>query len=140
MSYSRIPKSRLAALNIGSADISSAGLPVSVLNNAGSVTAQDGWYLAYSTGYNSWVPTPAPTYWPTWVDAETPSGTANNTNTVFALAGTPNPTVSLQLFVGGLLMTPGASGDYTTSLNLINFTTNVIPPGPNDTILAYYRK
>jgi len=84
MSISQIPKSRLGALNIGSADIGTAGLPVSVLNTtwAGGTVA-DGWYITWSVGYNSWVPTPSPSFSVTYVDGEIPSGLKNSSNKIF---------------------------------------------------------
>lgn len=131
MSYSKVPKSRLGPLNIGSADIGTAGIPVSFLS-AGSATA--GQALIFNgTAY-------APAALPasaTFIDAEVPSGTKNGNNTTFTLAGTPVPSSSLQLFVGGLLMTPGTAGDYTLGTATI---TMAIAPGANDAMLAYYRK
>lgn len=131
MSSSKVPKSRLGALNIGSADIGTAGLPVSILSG-GSASA--GQALIYNG--TAYVPTSLPSS-TTFVDAEIPSGTKNNTNFTYTLAGTPNPSASLQLFVGGLLMSPGSAGDYTISGNTITMAT---PPGVNDTMIVYYRR
>lgn len=131
MSYSKVPKSRLGPLNIGSADIGTAGIPVSFLS-AGSATA--GQALIFNgTAYS---PTALPAS-ATFVDAEVPSGTKNGNNLTFTLAGTPSPSSSLQLFVGGLLMTPGTAGDYLLGTATITMT---IAPGVNDAMLAYYRK
>ena len=131
MSNSKVPKSRLGPLNIGSADIGTAGLPVSMLS-AGSAT--NGQALIFNG--TAYVPTSLPTS-STFVDAEVPSGTKNGTNVTFTLAGTPSPTSSLQLFVGGLVLTPGTAGVYTLGTATITMS---IAPGVNDTILAYYRK
>jgi len=131
MSYSKVPKSRLGALNIGDTDIGTAGIGVSKLS-AGSATS--GQALIFNG--TAYVPTSIPSF-NTFVDAEIPSGTKNNTNTNFTLSGTPNPPSSVQLFVGGLFMSPGTAGDYILDGASINFTS---PPGPNDSIYAYYRK
>jgi hypothetical protein len=131
MSYSKVPKSRLGPLNIGSADIGTAGLPVSVIS-AGS--ASSGQALIFNG--TAYAPTSIPSF-ATFVDAEVPSGTKNSTNLTFTLAGTPSPTSSLQLFVGGLFMSPGSAGDYSISENII---TMAVAPGANDAIYAFYRK
>jgi hypothetical protein len=131
MSYSKVPKTRLGPLNIGTADIGTAGLPVSVLS-AGSASA--GQALIFNG--TAYVPTTVPTI-STFVDAEVPVGTKNSNNVTYTLAGTPNPTASLQLYVGGLLMSPGSAGDYTLSGTVV---TMAVAPGANDAIYAYYRK
>jgi hypothetical protein len=140
MAISLIPRSRLGALHIGSADIGNAGLPVNILNNAYSGpggTATDGWHLTWNGQSTAWVPTPNPSSIH-FADAENPSGTANSLNKIFTLANNPSA-YSLQLFVGGQLMSPGNSGDYNVSGSVITFTGNGAVPGPNDTMLAYYR-
>jgi hypothetical protein len=131
MSYSKVPKTRLGALSIGSADIGTAGLPVSVLS-AGSAT--NGQALIFNG--TKYTPTTVPTF-STFVDAEVPSGTKNNSNVTFTLAGTPSPLASLQLYVGGLLMSPGTAGDYTLSGTVV---TMAVAPTVNDSIYAFYRK
>lgn len=131
MSNSKVPKSRLGPLSIGSADIGTAGLPVSVLSG-GSATA--GQALIFNG--TAYVPTSIANS-ATFVDAEIPSGTKNGTNVTFTLAGTPSPSSSLQLFVGGLLMMPGTAGDYVLGTATITMS---VAPGVNDTMLAYYRK
>jgi hypothetical protein len=131
MSYSKVPKTRLGPLNIGSADIGTVGLPVSVLS-AGSATA--GQALIFNG--TAYVPTSLATS-VTFVDSEIPSGTKNNSNVTFTLAGTPSPSASLRLYLGGLLMSPGTAGDYTLSVRTI--TMNVAPT-PNDAIYAFYRR
>jgi hypothetical protein len=130
MSYSKVPKSRLGPLSIGSADIGTAGLPVSVLS-AGSATS--GQALIFNG--TAYVPTAIPSF-VTFVDQEIPSGTKNSTNVTYTLAGTPTPPESLQLFVGGLLMAAGTASDYTLSNNAITMNT---APGVNDAMIAYYR-
>jgi hypothetical protein len=131
MSLSKVPKSRLGPLNIGSADIGTAGLPASVIS-AGSATS--GQALIFNG--TAYVPTSIPSF-TTFVDSEVPVGTKNSTNTTFTLAGTPTPSASLQLYVGGLLMSPGSAGDYTLSTNTITMS---VAPGANDAIYAFYRR
>jgi len=131
MSYSKVPKSRLGPLNIGSADIGTAGLPVSILS-AGSAT--NGQALIFNG--TAYVPTAIPNF-VTFVDSEIPVGTKNSNNVTFTLAGTPTPSASLQLYVGGLFMSPGSAGDYTLSGTVVTMT---VAPGANDAIYAYYRK
>jgi len=131
MSNSKVPKSRLGPLNIEDADIGTAGLSVSNLS-AGSATS--GQALIFNG--TAYVPTALPTS-TTFVDNEVPSGTKNNVNVTFTLAGTPTPPESLRLYVGGLLMTSGTAGDYTLGTSTITMAT---APGVNDSIIAYYRK
>jgi hypothetical protein len=131
MSYSKVPKTRLGPLNIGSADIGTAGLPPSTISAGTAVAGQ-----ALIFNGTAYVPTTIANA-ATFIDAEVPSGTKNNSNTAFTLAGTPSPSLSLQLFVGGLLMSPGTAGDFTIDGSMI---TMAVPPGVNDAIYAYYRK
>lgn len=131
MSYSKVPKGRLGPLSIGSADIGTAGLPVSVLS-AGSAT--NGQALVFNG--TAYVPNTIPSA-VNFVDSEIPSGTKNGNNVTFTLAGTPSPAASLKLFVGGLLMAPGTAGDYVLGTATV---TMAVAPGANDTMLAYYRK
>ncbi len=70
------------------------------------------------------------------VDAETPTGTINGSNTAFVAASIPNPTASLKVFVNGARMSIAAS-DYTVSGATITFTT---APPTNSNILIDYRK
>lgn len=131
MSYSKVPKTRLGPLSIGSADIGTAGLPVSILSAGSATSGQalifNGTKYAPATFGNAI----------SFVDAEIPSGTVNNSNVTFTLAGTPSPSASLKLFTGGLLMSPGTAGDYILSGTVI---TMAVAPNVNDTIYAYYRK
>lgn len=131
MSYSKVPKDRLGPLNIGSADIGTAGIPVSSIA-AGS--ASSGQAIIFNG--TAYAPASLPTS-VTFVDSEVPSGTKNGNNVTFTLAGTPSPSASLKLFVGGLLMTPGSAGDYVLGTATV---TMAVAPGANDTMLAYYRK
>lgn len=133
MSLSKIPRDRLGVLNIGSADIGTAGLPVSVLSQSG---ATDGQYLRWNASGTAWEPTAVPSPI-SFVDAEAPSGTKDGVNKSFTLSGTPSPVSSLQVFVSGQLMTAGSANDYYLTDNIVTFT--VIAPGVNDPILAYYR-
>ena len=133
MSVGKIQKTRLGFLNIGIADIGTAGLPASAINQS---SATDGQYLRWVAASTAWVPAPIPSPM-TFVDAEVPSGTATGLASVFTLAGTPIGTP--QLFVGGQLMTPGSAGDYTMINNVITFTGNAAYPATNDAIIAYYR-
>jgi hypothetical protein len=131
MSYSKVTKDRLGPLNIGSADIGTAGIPVSSLSSGSATSGQ-----ALVFNGTQYAPTSLPSF-VTFVDAEVPSGNKNGVNTTFTLAGTPSPSSSLKLFVGGLLMTPGTAGDYTLGTATIIMA---IPPNANNTVLAYYRK
>lgn len=71
-----------------------------------------------------------------FVDAETPSGTANGVNTAFLLTETPNPPSSLFLYRNGLLQLPGT--DFTLSANQITFLPEAIPQS-GDVLVAAYR-
>lgn len=67
---------------------------------------------------------------------ETPTGTVNGVNTAFTLANTP-ATNSLELFLNGQLLEPGAGNDYTISGAAI---TALFAPLTGDKIRAYYLK
>lgn len=71
-----------------------------------------------------------------FVDAETPSGSVNGTNTVFTLAQAPAPATSLQLYLNGLEQTAGI--DFTLSNNTVTFAGNAVPQ-TGDEMEAYYR-
>lgn len=73
----------------------------------------------------------------TFVDNEVPAGLKNNTNREFTLAHLPNPTTSLQLFRGGVLLVQGQGNDYTINNQLITFAE---APGVNDVLVAFYRR
>jgi uncharacterized protein YoxC len=71
-----------------------------------------------------------------FVDDETPAGAINGANTVFSLANTPAPAMSLTLFRNGLELTQGI--DYTLSGSAITFSETALPQ-TGDIVLAYYR-
>jgi hypothetical protein len=71
-----------------------------------------------------------------FVDAETPAGLINGSNSTFTLASMPNPSASVAVSRNGLLMKQGV--DYTLSSNSISFQSGAIPQS-GDTILASYR-
>ena len=73
---------------------------------------------------------------PLFVDGETPSGLVNGTNTTFALAGSPSPVTSLEVYRNGLVQTIGV--DYTISGNVVSFL-SVATPQTGDILQAYYR-
>jgi uncharacterized coiled-coil protein SlyX len=71
-----------------------------------------------------------------FVDAETPNGTINGTNSAFSLANTPAPTSSLSLFRNGLELSQGV--DYTLAGSAITFKTAALPQ-TGDLLTAFYR-
>jgi hypothetical protein len=71
-----------------------------------------------------------------FVDAETPGGTVNGTNTAFTLAGTPSPATSLALYRNGVLQKVAL--DYTISGASISFL-SVAVPQTGDFLQAFYR-
>ena len=71
-----------------------------------------------------------------FVDAETPGGTMNGTNTAFTLANIPAPTTSLTVFRNGLLQRVGI--DFTLSGSAITFAAGSVPQA-SDYLRAYYR-
>jgi len=73
---------------------------------------------------------------PAFSDEEIPGGTINGSNTVFSLAFAPSPAVSLDLYLNGLLMKPGA--DYSLSGSTITFFLASLPQ-TGDLLLANYR-
>jgi hypothetical protein len=70
------------------------------------------------------------------VDAETPSGAIDGSNSVFTLAGAPNPARSLLVYRNGLLQKEGV--DYTLSGNAITFAAASVPV-PGDILTVSYR-
>jgi len=72
---------------------------------------------------------------PTFVDAETPGGVINGTNTTFTLANLPSGS-SLMLFRNGIYMQAGF--DYTLTGSSIQFV-SAEPPQLLDTLVASYR-
>ena len=71
-------------------------------------------------------------------DAETPAGTVDGINKVFTLANSPNPALSLQLFLnsGGAASYILQNGLYVLAGNTITYTT---APIVGSTHLAWYR-
>jgi len=55
-----------------------------------------------------------------WSFMEVPSGGVDGTNNVFYLANSPEPSISLMLFVNGVLQLQGANYDYTLAGATIN--------------------
>jgi len=72
----------------------------------------------------------------TFADAETPAGTVDGNNTIFTLAGSPNPTTSLELYRSGLAMRSGI--DFNLSGSTITFLSTSVPQ-PGDVLQAFYR-
>lgn len=70
-----------------------------------------------------------------FADSETLGGAINGSNVTFTLANTPNPALSLELFLNGQLLTSGGV-DYTLVGSTI--TLNTAPPS-GSTIRAWYR-
>ncbi len=71
-----------------------------------------------------------------FVDAETPAGIADGTNTAFTLLAAPSPSSSLALYRNGLLMR--SSLDFTLDTNHITFIPAAAPQ-PGDVLVASYR-
>ncbi len=70
-----------------------------------------------------------------FADDETPSGAINSSNVSFTLAQTPAPTISLKLFLNGLLLEL-ASLDYSIVGAAITMAS---APTTGDILLAFYR-
>ena len=70
-----------------------------------------------------------------FVSNETPTGAVNGANTSFTIANTP-ANASLQLFLNGQLLEPGAGNDYTIAAATI---TMLFTPQTGDKLRAYYR-
>src|SRR5258708_7768677 len=70
-----------------------------------------------------------------FADSETPGGATNGSNTSFTLASSPNPALSLLLFLSKSLQIQGT--DYTLSGSTITMT--VAPSGGTTSFLAWYR-
>lgn len=71
-----------------------------------------------------------------FADHEVPTGTVNGVNAVFALARTPAPTSSLNLFRNGILQR--AAADFNLSGSTVTFVTGGLPQ-PGDLLEANYR-
>jgi hypothetical protein len=77
---------------------------------------------------------PQPVY---FADAETPLGTFDGVNTVFRLLHVPDPPLSLELILNGVVLTQGI--DYTLAANVITFTSPPSETFADDPFLASYR-
>lgn len=134
MAQAKVNKDRLGPLQIGDRadDIQTAGIPVSKLGESGATDQQ---FLKWDAAGTAWVPSSIPSV-ASYVDYEVPSGTIDGSNKIFSLGGTPSPSTSLQVFVSGVLMTPGTADDYTLSSNTITFA---VAPEVNDSLLTFYR-
>jgi len=73
---------------------------------------------------------------PTIIDAETPAGLVNGSNTIFTLSNSPYPSSGLSLYVNGLYQIQGIGGDYTLAGNTITMST---APSIGYLIRASYR-
>jgi hypothetical protein len=71
-----------------------------------------------------------------FVDAETPGGVVDGSNTAFTLVNAPSPATSLHLFRNGLLQK--GTFDYTLSGSTVTFLSGATPT-PGDTLIAEYR-
>ncbi|GAB4361556.1 MAG: hypothetical protein OHK0021_05620 [Bryobacter sp.] len=71
-----------------------------------------------------------------FVDGEIPAGLLNGSNVTFTLATAPSPAASLELYLNGILLSPGV--DYTLATATITFVNSVVPQS-GDTLRAYYR-
>jgi hypothetical protein len=72
-----------------------------------------------------------------FVDAESPGGVVDGSNTTFTLAGAPSPATSLHLFRNGVRQKAGF--DFTLSGSTVSFV-SAATPQPGDTLLADYRR
>jgi hypothetical protein len=73
---------------------------------------------------------------PVFVDAETPAGLTDGSNTIFSLASAPSPASSLHLFRNGALQKP--SLDYTLTGATITFALAAVPQA-GDVLFSSYR-
>ena len=71
-----------------------------------------------------------------FVDEEIPAGLINGTNTVFTIAGTPNPAASLKIIRNGIQLS--SSIDYTLTGTTISFVSGA-QPQTGDLLRASYR-
>ena len=71
-----------------------------------------------------------------FVDGESPTGTANGVNLVFALSQAPSPVLSLSLYRNGIELRQGV--DYSLTANTITFTPATAPQS-GDLLTAFYR-
>jgi hypothetical protein len=71
-----------------------------------------------------------------FIDAETPAGTMNGSNTTFTLNQAPNPAASLAVYRNGIRQQQGL--DYTGSANTITFASGAVPQ-IGDSLSCFYR-
>jgi hypothetical protein len=108
------------------ATINSSGQVDSVVGNPADCVHVDGTSGpcgSGSSGYN-------------FVDADSPAGVVDGSNTFFTLSGVPNPSSSIALYRNGVLQKSGF--DYTLSAGAIQFVA-ASTPQPGDVLLASYR-
>jgi len=79
---------------------------------------------------------PPPTTQYGFVDAETPTGVVNGSNSSFLLSVVPNPSSSLHLYRNGLRMKIGI--DYSLADRNVTFLAGATPQA-NDLLIADYR-
>lgn len=109
-----------------SARINSAGAIEAVIGSASDCVRTDG----------TSVPCGASSGGPAFVDAESPAGIVDGSNTIFTLANPPNPASSLTLYRNGLLQKTGM--DYSVSGATIQLVAGS-GPQPADILVASYR-
>lgn len=80
--------------------------------------------------------TSSPTTAANFVDAETPIGNVDGSNTSYVLAQAPSPAASLQLYRNGILMKQGS--DYSVNDKVVTFVTASVPQ-TGDLLQASYR-
>ncbi len=71
-----------------------------------------------------------------FVDSETPAGLINGSNSVFTIAGTPNPVASLEIIRNGIQLSSVV--DFNVSGTTITFVSGA-EPQPGDILRASYR-
>jgi hypothetical protein len=115
-------------------NLNTSGFPASTLPIAIAVTSNSGVvglvdkrpdFLASAVGS-----------FPSFSDAEVPSGAINGSNKVFTLMNPPGPPSSLELFVNGVLQTQGALNDYILNGAIITFN---FAPQIGDGVVGFYR-
>lgn len=73
-----------------------------------------------------------------WTGNETPVGTQDGVNTIFTLAGTPNPTATMLVMLNGVVLATGTG--YTFNGNVITFSGATPPNSANsDTLRVWYQ-
>ena len=110
--------------------INADGALEGVLGNLGDCVKVDGTAGACGTGSSGGTG-------PVFVDAETPTGAVDGSNTVFTLSGSPSPSLSLQVFRNGILQRIGV--DYSLAGGTVTFVSGAIPQS-GDIVQTYYRK